>query len=669
MSRIEVANRIFNAASTPVRFNKIHFLSAASTGLEEEIRDEKIAEKMRRERFPERFPGIASLPVVNRAFGAAYRHGFPYILALLISITVFTAIKVPYLQVPFTGEHSMKYNTYVEPAFYMVQKDTMLWNQKKYVADPVSNPEGIFTKFDHLPLMEWGLFLTYKLFPGVGIELKTRLFTHFVGILIILFSYMFFYGYFPKSFVILLIGLLSINPVFSFSTYVTVLDSIVLLFMFLSLRQISEYFGRKDISSLFWGAIWFGLGNAVKYPLFLWMGPITLFLMYSESEDIPSFIKSYAIYISLTLLVSLAAVFVTGNLISSPKYALILMVLSVALLILIQYILRKKEESLLPYFRKLWANKKILALVSIVTLASGVSIFFLMRFNEFADEFLTDSSLLINYRLYKYMLFNQFKNYMTRNLFWLGMFGVALGFLTRENAMRRVWVPFLLGSLIYWVVASKSIFFHIYYSLIITFTLTISAAYFMHFVARSVKDPLPRAIVFLCFLSLVFPPILDATNSRMQNYVDVRSVVSYIKENTKPDEFILFEGYLTPLSIYTGRGFVMPAVLIDPAIREDIHRIGFANTMRKYKIRYLFTPNEKPYYLDYAPLFEPTNIREPSGQNYNRNITINHTIGISDPGVTMDLQRIEEIGEKYKIQKKFLLDAQIGRFKFYSFQN
>ena len=106
--------------------------------------------------------------MVNRAFRALYCHGYSYVLDLLLAITAFTWIKVPYLTAPFTGEHSMKYNTYVEPAVYMVQKDSMLWNQKKYVSDPVHNPEGIFPKFEHLPLMEWGLFLRTSCSPARG---------------------------------------------------------------------------------------------------------------------------------------------------------------------------------------------------------------------------------------------------------------------------------------------------------------------------------------------------------------------------------------------------------------------------------------------------------------------------------------------------------------------
>ncbi len=353
-----------------MKLNKNKFFSPVSTGLEEEYRNEKNAERMRRERFQYRFPKLSSFPLVNGTFGAIYCHGFSYVLVLLISIVVFTAIKIPHLHAPFTGQHSMKYNTYVEPAVYMDQKGTLLWNQKRYVSDSVHNPEGIFAKFEHLPLMDWGLLFTYRLFPDAGIEIKTRVFTNFIGVLILLSAYWFFCGYFPKSFTGLFIGLLSINPVFSFATFITVLDSIVLFFMFLSLRQIC----------------------------------------------------------------------VVRNLIAFPKLALILILVLIIFLILVRHLLVRNEKFIHHLFEIVWGKKNILGLIIGVSIVVGILIFRYLRLYDFAGESLTDLNLVANYRLYKYMLFDQFKNYMTRNLFWFGLFGAALAFITRESAMRRIWM-------------------------------------------------------------------------------------------------------------------------------------------------------------------------------------------------------------------------------------
>jgi hypothetical protein len=171
-----------------MNFSEIKRLLAATTALDEDRRTEERGARARGERFRDLFPRVSAVPVVGGVLRGGYAHGIPYLAAVLVSLMVFTAIKLPYLQAPFTGEHSMKYSTYVEPATYMLQKGTMLWYQKKYVADPLSNPQGIFPRFDHLPLMEWGLYLAYRTFPGTKMELTTRIVTHVIGLLTLLYA-------------------------------------------------------------------------------------------------------------------------------------------------------------------------------------------------------------------------------------------------------------------------------------------------------------------------------------------------------------------------------------------------------------------------------------------------------------------------------------------------
>ncbi|MGE5753273.1 MAG: ArnT family glycosyltransferase, partial [Deltaproteobacteria bacterium] len=525
------------------------FLPPVTTRFDEERRAEKAAELERANRFPERFPGMASLPGIGRVFASVYRHGALQALLLLSAIVVFTAIKAPYFAAPFTGEHSMKYNTYVEPALHMVEKGSMLWYQKKYIADPVSNPEGIVGKFDHLPLMEWGLYATYKLFPGAGIERKTRWFNHLIGILILLAAYRFFAGYFPKSFSLLIVWMLSLHPVISFASYVTVLDSIAVLFMFLSLAEVGRYYERGKLSALFRAAVWFGLGNAVKYPLFLWLAPISFLFMLQESKNAVVFLKSYAVYLVVSLFVTFGVMAAVKNLLPSPAFALFLLLSLAACLALAWYLIDRHEKVVDRFMEFLWTRKAVLGAVSVGLVLAGIVLLRFVRLTDLAEEFLTESGLVANFRLYKYMLLDQFKGYMTRNLFWVGLAGTLLAMATREKAMRRVWVPFLFGSVVYWIVASKSIFFHIYYSMIIMITLTTAAAYFMYFTVVHFRPWIHRAVISLCFVLLTVPPILDATEGRMKNFVDVGKVVEFINANTRPDELILFEGYLTPLSI------------------------------------------------------------------------------------------------------------------------
>jgi len=85
----------------------------------------------------------------------------------------------------------------------------------------------------------------------------------------------------------------------------------------------------------------------------------------------------------------------------------------------------------------------------------------------------------------------------------------------------------------------------------------------------------------------------------------------------------------------------MPAVLIDNVIREDIHKIGFANTMQKYRIKY-YLRRMNGLTIRIMPDLRTHEIKEPSGENYNRNISIFNAIGFQDPGISKDLKIIEE---------------------------
>ena len=70
--------------------------------------------------------------------------------------------------------------------------------------------------------------------------------------------------------------------------------------------------------------------------------------------------------------------------------------------------------------------------------------------------------------------------------------------------MRKVAFPFVFGSAVYWIIASKSIFIHIYYSLIIMITFTIGAAYIIYFIVRNFKELTQKIIISTCLLSHYF---------------------------------------------------------------------------------------------------------------------------------------------------------------------
>ncbi len=159
--------------------------------IESEKSQEDLKEQIKKQEFQFKFPRLNKIWGVRHISKWFYKEGWFVILILLLILIVFTLIKLPYFGVSFTGEHTMKYNSYVEPAKYMLENDNPFFYQKKYLSDPVNNPRGNFSVFGSLPLLEWGLLLTYKIFPSNSLEVNTRLFTNFLGILLLLSSYLF----------------------------------------------------------------------------------------------------------------------------------------------------------------------------------------------------------------------------------------------------------------------------------------------------------------------------------------------------------------------------------------------------------------------------------------------------------------------------------------------
>lgn len=635
--------------------------------IEGACRSEGEQRKARRTLFETRFPRTARIPLVGRTGKLLFAEGGVNLALLLAILILFTAIKAPYFGLPFTGEHPTKYNTYVEPALYMSQTNNPLLYMKKYVADPVTNPDGALEKFDHLPLFEWGLFLTYEAVPFGSLETRTRLFTHLVGLGMLVCAYLFFARWLPAKLALLVVAMMSINPVIVFGTYVTVLDSLALLCMFLSFAMLNGYFEEKEPGHLFRAGIAFGIGCAVKYSLFLWMAPISLLLMYWNRERAVVFLRDALIYGFLGMLVIVTFKTSITTMIASPLRSSAFLLAWAGVYGVLYRLVRRKESRILRGVEVVWENKVYLSIGILGVLLAGFGAFSMLHFGDYGDEYLTDASIAFNPRLYKYMLLDQFKEYMTRTIFWLGICGLALVLGVGNSRSRRLVAAFLAGSVAYWVAAAKALFFHNYYTLIIMILFSLSASFVLYYTYRNMASVGAKAAFVFLFCALILPPVHDATAAKLGRYDRVEEAVKFIREHTEEGDFILYEGWLAPLVIYTGRGFVKPATLVSDTIREEIRTLGFAATMRKYRIRYFFSPYGNPSYKDFAPLFAKTRLIEPGGRTFNRNLSIQATLGQFDPGAAEGLKEAEEVERAYDIPGRFKLVGTVGKYRFYSF--
>jgi len=623
-------------------------------------------ERMRRDRFAGKYPGISKIPAIGPFAAWCSSIGVVAFAGIFISLVLSTAIKAPYFDLPFTGGHAMKYNTYVEPALHMAEKDDVTWYQLRYQADPITNGQGIFDRFGHLPLYEWGLFATFKLLPAVKIENNVRLFAHAIGILILITSFFFFRRWIPRNLALLVVFLMAINPVISFSTYVTVLDSLLVLLTFVSLIWLAEYNDTRKLSRLFLAGIVFGIGNSVKYSMFLWVVPIACVLLYLRRESTVLFLRDFLVYCFLGVVCILANHTSLSTLPRAPGFSMIMFFLWVSAFILMYFALKKYHSGLEKVLDRICKSKALFLVSALGLIVAGIVVVERTWLGSYVDDFLTDSSLMFNPRVYLHMFRIQFKSYATPDVFWLAIAGAGIVFMTRGGELKKITIAILSGSVVYWIVAIKAMFIHEYYTIIIMVAFSLLAAVTIYYLLWNIRSIAVKTIVCLLFMALIFPRALESHAKKLGQNEDISGVVRFIMNHTEESDLILNESLLCPISIYTGRSMIFPFRLRDPAVRDEIQRIGFADTMRKYNIKYLFRQKDRPLFTNFAPIFDGNTMVNP---NFDRKAYIYNEMGKKDPEVERNFQELQEVVRKYRIEEKFKLEAEIGKFEIYSFLN
>ena len=592
-------------------------------------------------------------------------HGIQYVVILFVIISIFTMIKAPYFNVPFTGEHSIKYNTYVEPALYMSQHNDITWYQLKYQGNPIDNPKGIFFEFDHFPLFEWGLFLAYKIIPYGSIEFKTRLFTNFIGLILLILGYVFIQKWTPKYFALIAVFLMAINPIISFSTFVTVLDSLLIVLTFTSLILLTNYLATRKISTLFLASIVFGIGISIKYSMFLWSSPISLWLIYYKRTSRKDIIKDFAIYNLLGLLFIITNISSVSILPKYPIASLLLMFLWIIVYVLLYYFITRKEQIIDRIIEKINDNMMIYFCIAVaVAIPGGILLYKILNIKAIASHYLTDYSLLLNYKYYLYMFRIQFKSYMTPTIFWLGISGILIAIATKNKDINNIIYSLIFGSFIYILIASKVMFIHNYYTMIIMILFSISAANSIYYILDNVPVASVRIIILLLLFVLIFPKAYSEIQEKLRHTEDISKVNQFIVSNTNDNDIIIHNTLLSPITIYTGRSMVFISSLVNDVIRKGIERDGFSNTMRKYHVKYLFSKGEYPPYIDFAPIFAKTDVREP---RFNSRYLISKELGEKNTNIEKEYGELGNVVSKYEIVKKFKLEADFGKYKIYSF--
>jgi len=255
---------------------------------------------------------------------------------------------------------------------------------------------------------------------------------------------------------------------------------------------------------------------------------------------------------------------------------------------------------------------------------------------------------------------------MSDNVFYSGIIGFIFLFLFSFQRQKKLFISFFLGSLVYWILASKVIFFHNYYTGIIMITFSLSAGVLIANFSKLFKKKYLSCCFLALFILLLSSSSYDANIKRLQkekNMEYIKQAVNYLLKNTREKEMYIDAEDNRYLTILTGRPQIKDYVLDQSEIKNSIKEIGFSETMTKYNISYLLTTKEEPEYERYVNLFTDKKLKP---------ITFNRTdiiLSIIDGNYRYfpDLEERNELIKKYKIKNKFILERKIGPYSFFKF--
>ena len=643
----------------------------------EKIVEEK-KEKKKKINFTKVHPKMNSIPILKHLLKWMYKEGWLYVLGLILLFLLFTAIKLPYFDLSFTGQNSMKYAAYVEPAKYMYELNNPLHSQKKYMSDPVQNldgrylkhNEGIYAYFDSLPLMEWGLLFTYKLFPKNSLEFNTRLFTNFLGIILLFFIYIYFKYILNKKLSLIITALMTINPILNLISYLTVYDTIIYIFFFISLILFERYYMYNNIKKLFLSGLMGGVGIAIKPSLAFIIVPLFFTLIiFREGFMTKKFYRISLVHfpplIIPYILVNLSLI----SLPSDPILSIIKFIVLTAILILTYiFIIKTNRIILKPAINFISQNKilSIVLLISAILVLGNISLYFKKEV-FLVSRFLTDSSLIFNFGLYKYMLFEQFRFDMTENIFLLGFLGIIVLLIAFKfsNYKINTVLGFIIGAAFYWIIASKSIFFHRYYTLGIILPFIIFSGIILYLTSNLFKNKIASVFILLVLLSLLIPSSFNSTNNLLNKEIPgVEEAGEYVKKVINPNELFIVKDQSFILSLYGNRASFNMDRLDTEVFKNEVKKSSFYHAAKKYNVTYYITSGGEPDYLSLVNLFSNDfNLRT----TYRRSDLIKEKL--NQGTYFSDLEKRKEFLNKHDLTKYFNYENRIGSFLFYKIIN
>lgn len=289
--------------------------------------------------------------------------------------------------------------------------------------------------------------------------------------------------------------------------------------------------------------------------------------------------------------------------------------------------------------------------------------------DNLVTNYLTDSRLILDFEFYKYIIDNQITPNTTRYLIYFSLIGLGITPLLKSKSVRNISLGFLLTALIFFIVASKSILPHSYYTLPIMFSIIIFSSITLYTILSVFKSKIFTIIFFLILsVFLLTEPIIRAKTLISRETKEYEEIVEYLNENTSSGDFFIDEAYILTVLFDTDlyRTLDINVLANKSELKESIKEIGFSRTMNKYKIKYLITKESRPNYESYVPLFTEKSFET---SQFDRGQLLLNLIHPDNYYYFPDQRERSELVKELDIMNKFVLEKQIGVYRFYTFQN
>lgn len=581
---------------------------------------------------------------------------FTSLLAILVVLITYTVIKIPYFNQDFTGEHPMKYSAYVEPALHMSGNNDFFEYKKQYYSDPL---DKTIQENPSFPILEWKLATMYKIFSNVSVEINTRLVMYMFGILTLIFSFLFLKEFTNKKIAFFSSIFLATNPIFGLATFVTVYDSVILMYLFASLYFLTLFLkNRKPLFLITIAGALAGLGIAAKITLLVWLLPIVLIVIFFKSPNLYTKLFDTTTYLFFLFLPYIA---------TKPEEKILSLAMAILVAVFLTRFLEIRKDKILFYLENLHKKKFLLPITILAVLPIILIIMQTLQDSGIREEFITDSKLLFNFDMYLYMT-RQFVRHLGIPLALLGILGIFSLFFIKEKDIKVVGFAFLISGFLFLITSAKSIFFHDYYTIFLMAVILLQGAIAIYFVTEKIKNFAINTLIFFLIFLFILIPRISHTKERFEPQEEkFDKALEYFIENTQEEDFYIDEVQATYFSTYSKRKRVGDLVMLeDVNFKSEVREFGFKETMDKYNIKYLITFNDEPEYEKYANIFSEDVLQRPS---YRRTDLILSIVNSEKYEYFEDLEQREQIVEQYNLKEKFVLEKKIGNFKFFTFAN